>query len=368
MRSQFLLEVTVWFSLLALVRAHPKPLILPSTIALQNRLLAGQARNQSPGRCVNSHGDFGVCTDHVSCEESNGLHIAFCPLAGVPGAGSCCYHLPCSENFTHEHILNALKQYGLRNAPSHKMMTDGTNPFAAVPFSQFCGHLPSSMRNGHIVSRLTTDQVYPWLLSLWIRLRISTDVEALPICGAALITNRHAITAAHCIAKMHFEYFIQAGTNWNWRLLYSSTVFPICLPPPVVRITDYAGQIVTVAGWGCLQEDCEDDERPIRLRDRTMPIIDNDLAMCWFLNDSQSLGSPEYIPKESFIVAGDESGSSATCSGDSGSPVIRERGFGQWEVIGLVSWSKGCGRRFRPSVLTRVESYTTWVLENIARF
>ena len=34
-------------------------------------------------------------------------------------------------------------------------------------------------------------------------------------------------------------------------------------------------------------------------------------------------------------------------------------------MIGLVSWSKGCGRRFRPSVWTRVETHVTWILETI---
>lgn len=90
------------------------------------------------------------------------------------------------------------------------------------------------------------------------------------------------------------------------------------------------------------------------------------MAPSRFMNDSIETGSPEYIPKETFIVVGDDSGSSATCSGDSGSPAVRDRG-GQMEVVGLVSWSRGCGRKFRPSVLTRVESYSAWVLDNLDR-
>ena len=34
-------------------------------------------------------------------------------------------------------------------------------------------------------------------------------------------------------------------------------------------------------------------------------------------------------------------------------------------MIGLVSWSKGCGRKFRPSVWTRMEAYTNWILHLI---
>ena len=40
------------------------------------------------------------------------------------------------------------------------------------------------------------------------------------------------------------------------------------------------------------------------------------------MNDSVKEGAAEYIPKKLFIVGGDESGSTTTCHGDSGSPVV----------------------------------------------
>ena len=85
------------------------------------------------------------------------------------------------------------------------------------------------------------------------------------------------------------------------------------------------------------------------------------------MNDSKLSGTTEYIPERVFVVGGDESGSRTTCRGDSGSPVVRFRQngptdtAGHWEVIGIVSWSRGCGRRFRPSVWTRVESFVPWI-------
>ena len=89
------------------------------------------------------------------------------------------------------------------------------------------------------------------------------------------------------------------------------------------------------------------------------------------MNDSKLSGTTEYIPERVFVVGGDESGSRTTCRGDSGSPVVRFRqnpnpaaspaDVGHWEVIGIVSWSRGCGRRFRPSVWTRVESFVPWI-------
>jgi len=151
----------------------------------------------------------------------------------------------------------------------------------------------------------------------------------------------------------------------------SQDLFPICLPPPVRNdeMTDYSGVDVAITGWGCKQEHCKLEESPTVLQETVMTAIPNDLAMCWFMNDSVKEGTAEYIPKKLFIVGGDESGSTTTCHGDSGSPVVHpvhSSMFGtRYEVIGLVSWSKGCGRPFRPSVWTRVETFVTWVLEQM---
>ena len=50
--------------------------------------------------------------------------------------------------------------------------------------------------------------------------------------------------------------------------------------PPV---TNYAGQEVFVSGWGCKEEEkCEvEADRPKKLRETRIPVIHNDLAMCW---------------------------------------------------------------------------------------
>ena len=104
----------------------------------------------------------------------------------------------------------------------------------------------------------------------------------------------------------------------------SQDLFPICLPPPLKdeEISDYSGVDVAITGWGCKQEHCKFDESPSFLQETVMTAIPNDLAMCWFMNDSVKEGTAEYIPKKLFIVGGDESGSTTTCHGDSGSPVV----------------------------------------------
>lgn len=132
---------------------------------------------------------------------------------------------------------------------------------------------------------------------------------------------------------------------------YSDLLYPACMPPPLsedVRYppTEYAGETVVLAGWGCLHEQCPEDTTPILVRDATVEVITNELAMCWyaapslpctnvsetfphvfwssrFMNDSLVGGRAEYVPDRVFIVGGDEIGSVSPCLGDSGSPVIR---------------------------------------------
>lgn len=61
-------------------------------------------------------------------------------------------------------------------------------------------------------------------------------------------------------------------------------LFPVCLPDPVVgvRTTDYEGELATVSGWGCESEaSCNLNSVPTVLRSAVIPVISNDLAMCW---------------------------------------------------------------------------------------
>jgi hypothetical protein len=53
--------------------------------------------------------------------------------------------------------------------------------------------------------------------------------------------------------------------------------------------------------------------------------------------------------------------STFSCRGDSGGPLVREYGNGGEELVGLTSWSLGCGFRDTPSVYTDVVKFSRWI-------
>ncbi|QIK95415.1 serine protease [Sphingomonas sp. HDW15A] len=50
-----------------------------------------------------------------------------------------------------------------------------------------------------------------------------------------------------------------------------------------------------------------------------------------------------------------------SCRGDSGGPLVREYGNGNEELVGLTSWSLGCGYKGTPSVYTDVAKFSRWI-------
>ncbi|XP_040563714.1 trypsin-1 [Lepeophtheirus salmonis] len=345
-----------------------------------------KAKNQ----CINHHGDSGFCSHREICRLLKGVNIGYCNSSMNI---VCCMELPCSKS-----------QTKIKNIAKFRVKKSSNTGRLIVPSCGIRNERDRQVIGGQAV---TDSMRHPWMVSLWQR-NITTNqfADSFPICGAGIITDRHVITAAHCIMNSpdaQNDLFLLGGSTINEiPLSYRRTrkvimrikkitihpsfdflklendiaiitletpikfrldLSPICLPDPGDEvIKDY----VTVSGWGCLTEKCEASEAPSSLRETILPVIPNKIAMCWFMSDSKRKGREEYIPNTLFLVGGDISGLKSTCRGDSGSPVTRPRpSDGRIEVVGLVSWSKGCGRKFRPSVWTNVRNYLTWIYQNL---
>jgi secreted trypsin-like serine protease len=50
-----------------------------------------------------------------------------------------------------------------------------------------------------------------------------------------------------------------------------------------------------------------------------------------------------------------------SCRGDSGGPLVRNYGSTTEELVGLTSWSLGCGYKDTPSVYTDAAYFSRWV-------
>ncbi|KAJ8868338.1 hypothetical protein PR048_029854 [Dryococelus australis] len=227
---------------------------------------------------------------------------------------------------------------------------------------------------------------WPWQASLrqW---RTSTYLHK---CGAALLNENWAITAAHCVENVPpsdlllrlgehdlstddepygfqerrvqivashpqfdartFEYDL-ALLRFYEPVTFQPNIVPICVPN---GDTKFVGRTAWVTGWGRLYED---GPLPSVLQEVSVPIINNSVCENMYRN----AGYIEHIP-EIFICAGWNKGGFDSCEGDSGGPmVIQRQSDKRWLLGGVISWGIGCAEPNQPGVYTRISKFRDWI-------
>lgn len=213
-------------------------------------------------------------------------------------------------------------------------------------------------------------------------------------CGAALLNEYWAISAAHCVHNVspndillrlgeydlknererhpHLERRIQivathprfdASTfEYDLALLrfyepvtFTDNIVPICIPE---TNDTFVGRTAIVTGWGRLYED---GPLPNILQKVSVPIITNKECETMY----RKAGFIEDIP-HIFICAGVPKGGKDSCEGDSGGPlVMKDPSTGQWSLIGIISWGIGCALPNQPGVYTRITHFAEWIRQII---
>jgi len=227
---------------------------------------------------------------------------------------------------------------------------------------------------------------WPWQVSLrqW---RTATFLHK---CGAALLSENWAITAAHCVESVNpdelllrmgefdlndeehepftfqdrkvqivashpkfdpktFEYDL-ALLRFYEPVVFTPNIIPVCIPEDD---EDLVGKEAWVTGWGRLYED---GPLPSKMQKVTLPIINNTECELMY----EKAGFREHIP-HIFICAGYREGGKDSCEGDSGGPMSVARRDGRYMLSGVISWGIGCAEKNQPGVYTRISDFREWI-------
>ncbi|XP_026865993.2 transmembrane protease serine 3 [Electrophorus electricus] len=237
-----------------------------------------------------------------------------------------------------------------------------------------CGIRPG-LRSRIVRGNMSVSGQFPWQASL--------QYQSQYICGGSVITKQWIVTAAHCVygfaspslwsvrvgiseqpvsgagdlavAKVlyHAAYHPErvqydiALVRLAQPLTFSGQVQPICLPNYGQDFRP--GSVCWVSGWGATQSGGEVSSS---LQSATVPLLS--ARQC----ARHGLSSWS-------VCAGYLKGGSDTCQGDSGSPLACEDSV--WKLVGVASWSQGCGGRNNPGIYTSIIQALPWIQQNMEK-
>ncbi|KAK7465052.1 hypothetical protein BaRGS_00037791, partial [Batillaria attramentaria] len=208
------------------------------------------------------------------------------------------------------------------------------------------------------------------------------------ICGAVVINENFALTAAHCVDFAGYpasRFSVVCGAHdilnpneGHWQTAVASNIvmhesydgnangFPndiavIRLATPLTlsatcqaaelpqdTTKTYSGKLSTITGWG------RGGAAAQYLKEAPITVIS--------YNDCRSRWGIFFNPIRSSHICVFNSGTYGACNGDSGGPLVSpDYDTGKTTVTGVTSFGRsGCDTSY-PSVYTRISSYTSWI-------
>ncbi|XP_020278718.1 trypsin 3A1-like [Pseudomyrmex gracilis] len=237
-------------------------------------------------------------------------------------------------------------------------------------------------RHSRIVGgNVTSVHEYPWLVSMYKRGTF--------YCAGSVITRKHVLTAAHCLSgfdiksitlvlvdadhpkigksaivrgihsvTIHENYQAYSYDNdiaiiqMDQPVIIGDAIRTACLPED--KNIDYTGANATIVGWGRTGE-----HKPLsdELRRVNVPILSmEECALAGYAKDRIT---------ENMFCSGFLQGEFDACFGDSGGPLLVKGVHGQLDVIGLVSFGRGCARPSFPGIYTKLTNYIDWFKDHL---
>ncbi|GFY75235.1 proclotting enzyme [Trichonephila inaurata madagascariensis] len=237
---------------------------------------------------------------------------------------------------------------------------------------------------------------WPWMAVVFVEKR---NGARSPDCGAALVTQRHVITAAHCVVtgrsattmsprqltvrlgahdlrdnneadaidisvdavRRHEQFDPRTYKNdiavlrLSRPVQFSNATSPVCLPYDSLRNEDLTGKTSTVTGFGTIAFNGPSSDV---LMEASFDIQDQEYCRRAYIR--------ELNITEEYMCAGTADGSKDSCQGDSGGPLVTVGKENRYYLVGVVSFGKLCAQPGYPGVYTRVTKYLNWLRTNLA--
>jgi len=281
---------------------------------------------------------------------------------------------------------------------------DVRQPLQVAPSPGFSSFGQCGKRNAHSTSQRINNPnqrvqqgdaefgEYPWQAAILKK----EQYDNVYVCGGSVIDNHHILTAAHCITKYRPEELrirlgewdvnndsefypniefdvlsITVNPQFTPGNLYNDIalikldgsvdfqrnphVTPVCLPD---NFQTFTRQRCWVSGWGKDAFGSNGNYQNL-LKEVDLPVLDD--RDCELFLRRTRLGQ-DFNLHPGFVCAGGEEGKDA-CKGDGGGPLVCQDQTGAWNLVGIVSWGIGCGKRDVPGIYTKVNYYNGWIQE-----
>nr|XP_037273326.1 mite allergen Eur m 3-like [Rhipicephalus microplus] len=224
---------------------------------------------------------------------------------------------------------------------------------------------------------------FPWMVFLVVHNRKGQSFQ----CGGTILTQRHILTAAHCIYpnglvavgaeayygnihKRHGKRLrvtkVIPHAKYNEKSFshdiavfvvekpfqFGTNARPICIPTAPVNI---AGTDNIVAGWGFIREGDVCFIYNVDLARTTSNIRLSQFNLTIYV-------TADYRGFDSRVMYCAYKTATDSCQGDSGGPAMyRVSGGHRYVQVGIVSYGHGCARENVPGVYTRVDVFAPWL-------